>query len=306
MPGNQRIYFACLGIAYCGGGLIKGVKSIGISGSNAINNVFTPGSKTPAATYASLPDFEISFVSYLDSFDLSSEPGLNSKTGLDVAIGSDIKKCIVPNSSIRFSNLMLSQISYNLSVNEPFTVERTYKGFSKEICSVPSCGDFCGCDSDSATPIEADLYTRNYYLGGAPSAVGSNPIQTININIEINRQYIQEFATRKPYGSYVTFPITTTASFEVLAQSLDNFSVPPSLIVPCSNPNINKENIDINICGSNLLLSDMYLTGLTYSGGEAVSGGSNLGYTATYSGYVSPVDLVPFDRFDDQLSDCVC
>lgn len=309
MSGNKRIYFACLGVAYCGGTPIVGAKSVGMSFSRNISNIFAPQNKNPIATYGNLPDIEVSFSSYMTGFSsIVNEVGLNSFTGIDILAGPDINKCIVPDQMTRLSYLLLTSIVYNMPAQGFFSVERTYKGWNKNSCTVPGGGAFSGCNSENAQPIEGDVYTRQYFsLSGSnlPNEIRDNPLDNVTVSASINRQFVQEFATRKPYASYVSFPIETSCTFDFTCQKLDNYTFDLTSSA-CKNAPSYKTNIKIALCNGSIDINDAYLTSFKYSGAGS-DDSSNLKLSVTYTGYTSPSGISPVLILPDEFNDpCTC
>jgi hypothetical protein len=287
----NRIFYGCLGIAPCKGSPIQGVRSVGLSSTRSINTIFSPGDKNLAGSYPDLPDIEVSYVKYLEqennSFD--NEAGLNDYTGFVVLAGDDTAKCLGGKggiSTISFNELLLSSVTYNMSVDGPFTVERKYNGFSSGSCSYSSLGVFSNCNN----VVSSNIKRRGCLnITALPSEVSGGIIQSISINFKINRQFLNEFATLKPYASYISFPIETSCTFEIIAKSLSSVNFPKP--VPCVNPTASQTTIGV----AGLSITKASLTGLTYSGAEAQTGGSNLVISATYTSNETPAGITePF------------
>lgn len=289
---NNRIFYGCLGIAKCSGPVMQGVQSIGLSISRSVNTLFTPGKKTYAGKYSNLPEIELSYTSYIDSIiPFESEPGLSGYTGFVVLAGDDNKKCLGAGSltTVSFSELLLSSVTYNISIDGPFTVERKYKGWSSKSCTHSGLGVFANCNSS----ISSNLKKRGCFLPSSlPSEVSGQNIQSVTVTFNINREFINQFADRKPYASYVTFPIETSCTFDVLAKSLSSVNFPAP--VKCKNTETGGSNISFSVGSSSITVSKAVLTGLNYSGGEAKKGGSNLRISATYTSYETPDSVKPF------------
>ncbi len=306
MSGNKRIHYGCLGVAYCGEPPIQGATSVSVSLSRNISNIFSFGNSNAIASYANLPDVELSFSSHLVSVsDITSEPGFNSFIGLDILVGPDNNPsgCLVPNQSNRFTQLLLNQISYTMPSQGFFSVKRTYKGWSKNLCSSSVSAPNC--------PASGVAYRRNNLnLSGTviPSAISGNPIDNIEVSYSINRQFVNEFATRKPYASYVTYPIETSCTFDLTVIDLDNHEL-SSVYQACKNSSSGKHNIIIQLCGEggngSLSIQNSYLTGLNYSGAEAGTPG-NLKLSVTYTGYSTPSGINPVIILDDISDPCAC
>ena len=288
---SNRIFYGCLGIAPCGGTPIEGVQSVSLSANRSVSTIFTPGKKTYSGKYSNLPDIELSYTKYVNSLtSFSSEAGLSDYTGFTILAGDDTKKCLSGSlTTIGFKQLLLSSITYTISVDGPFTVERKYKGWSSEACASGGLGVFANCD----TPIVSTIKRRGCFSGSSlPSEISAQTIQSVTITFTVNREFINQLGSRKPYASYVTFPVETSCTFDVLAKSLSSIDFPQP--VDCKNTSAVETNISLGIGGSSISIDKAILTGLNYSGGEAKKGGSNLRISATYTSYETPSSLKPF------------
>ena len=288
----NRIFYGCLGIAPCNGSPIQGVKSVGLSSTRSINTIFSPGNQNPAGTYPDLADIEVSYVKYLEQENnsFSNEAGLNGYTGFVLLAGDDTAKCLGGKggiSTISFGELLLSSVTYNMSVDGPFTVERKYNGFSSgDSCSYSSLGVFSNCNNQ----VSGNIKRRGCLnITSLPSEVSGGIIQSISINFKINRQFLNEFASLKPYAAYISFPIETSCTFEIIAKSLSSVNFPKP--VACVNPTASQTTIGV----AGLTITKASLTGLTYSGAEAQTGGTNLVISATYTSNETPAGITsPF------------
>jgi hypothetical protein len=299
---NKRINYACLALAYCGERPIDGVKSVGFSLSRNITNVYGRGNSTPAATYGQLPDVEFSYSSHVTASTgfpgFKSERGLADYVSFDMMIGSDTSTVLTtPTETLRMSYLLLSSITYNLAVDGLFSIDRTFKGWNKSA----NCGQGLGRTAPSSGVIlnRAAFSSQNSTL---PSVLSGSAIQNINISMNINRSFVGEFATRKPYASYINFPIETTCTIEAVIQdSLDDFTF-DLLQTACRNGPLYTENLKIATCvgSSPILINKAHLTSFNYSGAEAQEGGGNLKLSLTYTGYQPPEDIEPVIYIDDK------
>lgn len=309
MPGNKRINYACLALAYCNEEPIDGVKSVGFSFSRGITNVYGRGTSNPAATYGQFPDIQLDYsshVTYAGGFPgFQNEPGLNDYVAFDVSIGSDTEELLsTPLQTIRASYMLLNSVTYNLTVDGLFSIDRTFKGWNKS----SSCGIAPGRSAESSGIILTRAAFSN--AGSSlPSTLNNTALQNIQVSININRSLVNEFATRKPYASYINFPIETTCKFETnILDSLDQYSF-DMLDTACKNGPLDQEDIIIGTCaGSPITIEKAYLTSYDYSGAEATNNGSNLTLSLTYTGYQSPAGISPVIYIDDEdLEDpCKC
>lgn len=304
MSGN-RVFYACLGAVVIDKGqssYINGAISASLSLTRNINTIMRPGKKEPVAIYSDLPDVQFTYSQYVDSSNfkglLETLTGLNNYIELALLIGSDTSgglfsgpSTILPSvtgspatQSVGCDLALLSSIRYNLPVDGFFTIDKTYTGYSKKgtISNIPTF-------TESSAPV----YRRQCWTGTLPAALNTQAVQNISIEYSINRQPIAEFATRKPYGFVTNFPIETTVNFDVLVQSLDNYSV-DALESACQNPQTSKENISISVYnGQSISISDAYLTNISYNGGDANSN-SNQTMSVSYTSYNTASAISPF------------
>lgn len=307
MAGNKRINYACLALAYCNGEPIDGVKSVGFSLSRNISNIYSRGSSVPVATYGQLPEIEFTYSSHVTNSSgfpgFDNEPGLFDFVSFDMTIGSDTEEYLsTPIDTIRASYMLLSSVTYNLAIDGFFSIERTFKGWNK----TSECGLGMGRQSASSGTI----MTRKSFLESSslPSILNGTSIQNIKTTMTINRAFVGEFATRKPYASYITFPITTECEIEtLLTDKLDNFDF-NTLQTACKNGPLYSQNMTISTCtGNSIQIQKASLTSFSYSGGEADTNGSNLKLTLKYTGYQSPSGINPVIYIDDSINDpCQC
>ena len=293
MSGNKRVFYACMGVEI-GAGRLVGATSVGISASRDVSTIFASQNKNPVATYAAFPQIEITVSSYLDSFkNLEDEVGLDEFTKISILAGPDESPVLAANQKNTFQYCLLSGVKYNLPAEGYFTVERTYKGLRKKPCSTGG--------SNSIGGQEGEVKTRQYYQSGKPSVIGDNPINNISIEAKINRSFVNEFGTRKPYASYINFPIEVSCTYECAVQDFDSISFDLN-DTACKNLKADKEDIMIQICGSSFTINEAQLTNFNYSGGEA-NNGSNLTFSVTYTGYTSPPNIVPVIIIPDTFLD---
>jgi hypothetical protein len=298
---NKRVFYSCLGVSVGGGDRLQGATSVGISASRSISNSYTFQNANPVVTYAALPEIEVTVASYLSSFTaLHTEEGVNDWTNIAIYAGPENCHILASNQKNIFDYMLLNSVKYNLPSEGFFTVERTYKGLNKKPCTI----------SETCNPNQPNqsgtVSTRRHYVSGKPSIVQNNPITNISIDISINRNFINEFGTRKPYASYINFPIETSCTFECIVQNFDDLEFDLNQTA-CKNIDLTPENISIAICNesagnSNFTISNAFLTNFSYTGAEA-TGNSSLSFSATYTGYmasssINPVIIVP-DTFND-------
>jgi hypothetical protein len=308
VSGNNRVYFACLGVAKCGGGLLSKVISAELGLNRKVNTIFSPGSSSAVATYSDMPDTTFSYTSYLDTITpIANEDGVNNFIGFDMAIGLDNgsaglfsgSSSLIPNANgsppyaaIRCSMANLVSLKYSLPVDGFFTVTREYRGYSKSSTNPPG----------SFTESQGDVLRRQCFTGTLPANIANNAIQNIDITYSINRTPVGEFSTRKPYASYVNFPLETTISFDMITQTLDSYSF-DALQSACKTQTPSAENITISIENAGAItITSAYLTDLRYNGGSANSNDSQT-LTATYTSYTTFDGISPV-IFSGEVDSC--
>jgi hypothetical protein len=303
---NKRVFNGCLGIGTCTGSPLPDILSVDYSLSRSINNIYQPQNSNPIATYGLNPDIEIRYTSYMvNGFPpLASEEGLNSIVGFKLLVGlddpntwPDIKTTNVPldHKAIGGSLMLLNSITYSLSVDGPGTIQRSYRGYSKPAVDAGASVPFKVPSPTSTTY----LTLRNKFTGTIPAEIALNALQSITITRTFNRQLVNEFATRKPYASHISFPVETSCTFDLLSQDLDTYEI-SAMDTACKNPKTYKTDINISLCeGSPISIPKSYLTGLQYSGATADSS-DNQTISATYTSYETPVGLEPVYIFPDE------
>jgi hypothetical protein len=311
---NKRINYACLALAYCDERPIDGVTSVGLSLSREITNIYGRGKSTPAASYSQLPSIEVSYSSHLTSNGFTgfqNELGLNDFIAFDMMVGDENQILFSgsprpdiiltsPIDSIRATYLLLSSITYNLSVDGFFSADRTFSGWGK----------VSNCPAQGRLPVSTSGIVQNrssFSAGPLPAFLSGTAIQNVKISMNINRSSVGEFATRKPYASYITFPIQTSCTIDTLVQSsLDTYDF-NILETACQNTPSYKENLSFGVCNSSITVEQAHLTSFNYSGAEAKISGGNLLLSLTYTGYQSPQNIKPVIYIDEDQSDpCAC
>ncbi len=306
MSGNKRIFNGCLGIGTCTGNPLSDIISADYSLSRSINNIYKPQDSTPIATYGLNPDIEIRYTSYMvDGFPpLTSEMGLNDIVGFKLLVGSDdpdswpdITTTNIPldQKAIGGSLMLLNSITYSLSVNGPGTIQRLYRGYSKPNMEPGGTVPFKSASGNSSQYVTL----RNKFTGTVPGEISQNALQSITVTRTFNRQIVNEFATRKPYASYISFPVETSCTFELLSQNLDTYEI-SAMDTACKNPKTYRTNISLSLCeGASIEIQKAYLTSLQYSGASADSSDNQI-ISATYTSYETPVGLEPVFIFPDE------
>lgn len=311
MPGlNNRVYFACLGISKCSDStILQHIISADLSMDININSVLPQGSTKTVGTYADTPNAQFNYTEYLQPFvPIAQEYGINNFVGFKMAVGLDGTTSETygglfsgsstllsgvqgspPYAAIRVSLANLTSISYNFPVNGFFTTTRSFSGYSKKSISPPS--------SFTESEANPEVRRRHHFTGTLPNGISNNAIQNIDVTYTINRTPVPEFATRKPYASYINFPIETNVTFELLTQKLDTYNLDP-MQTACKSLSSLKEDIVISVCDcGSITIKKAFLTSIRYSGAEANSN-SNQTISVTYTSYepiddIEPVIIVP-------------
>lgn len=282
MPGPiiQVNKYKDLSVSRCGSP-ISGLVSASYSFNRTFNNIYSKGSSTPVATYGAAPDISLTYSSYGGSFSIA-EANAFSKYEISGASGG-----------VAVDFALLSSFSFDLTVNSYLTVSKTFTGFSK-----PSGGGGGG-----GAPGQPTIIKRQDFGGSIPGEIAGNHLQKISGQINIGRQFIGEFATRKPYASVVQFPITASITYEFLTDGMDSISV-DALQQACKNPDSTETSVGVSACSFSFSLSKAYVTAIEYRGGDATNTGDFQTASVTYTSYESLPGLKPVIIFNDDDSSC--
>jgi len=313
VPGlNNRVHFACLGVSKCSDStILNNIISADLSADININNFFSQGSTKTVGTYTDTPNVQFNYTEYLQPFiPIGNEYGLNNVVGFKINIGLDATESesygglfsgsstllsgvqgSPPHSAILVSLANLTSLSYSFPVEGFFTTTRSFSGYSKKVKSPAS----------SFTESEADpeVRRRQHFTGTLPNGIASNAIQNIDVTYTINRTPVPEFATRKPYASYVNFPIETSVTFELLTQKLDSYDL-DAMQTACKSLSSLKEDIVISVCDfGSVTINKAFLTSIKYNGAEANSN-SNQTMSVTYISYEPIANIEPVVFMSDE------
>lgn len=271
-----------IGVAKCGTS-ICGVYSAQYSLKQDIKSIFSSGDRNPTVIYSEIPNIEVTFAQYLTYFDFDYED-------LDVPYKIEL---ISRDKTVVCDNAFLTRISYSFTTTGPFIVNQTYSGFTKPKSSdiVPDC-------------IEDDeIHISHWrdFKGNLPPGISSSAISSVSVDISINRQTVAEFATRKPYASYVVYPTTSSITYECYNTGVDSY-VLESMKKACGTEDEQKYNLSAGACSKSIAIDQAYLTELSYSGGDAAGGSEPQKVTVGFTSYRSiakPVYIFP-DEFTVQ------
>ena len=290
----NRIFYACLGVAFCKEPPMHGVISAAVSVSRSINNIMSAGSKNPTVSYPSSPSVELTITSYYGGFiDLKSAAGVEEPISMDVMLGNETELdgnalIFLKGSTatiLRCKRMFLNNISYKFPLEGAFTTTLKYVGWL-----ISNCNDN---DNDFTGGVGTVPNRRNYNIGASDiGGFPSDALTSISIEDSISRQYVLEFASRATYAAYMTLPIKSTVSLEGLASSsLPGYSL-QDLTKACDNFIDLKRDFTIATCGgvaSTYNLGNASLVSLGYSGGDA--SGGNMTVSASFEGLQDATDL---------------
>lgn len=264
------------------GAVKNGLVSVSYSMNRNVNAIFAPGNPK-ATTYASLPDIEAVLTGYangdIGGFDLSEANGFQR---IDIH---------GKNGGVAVDFAVLTNISFNMTVDEPFTISKTYSGFSKPQGS-----------SGGQSTLIPYVIKRADYTGSLPPGLEGNHLISVKGEIQINRSYVEQFATRKPYASVVNYPMTSSITYEVHSDSMDQIVI-DDLEEACKNPKTPKYNVSIGACGIVFPVSKAYITGIEYGGADAGSQDFQT-ISVTYTSYESIEGIEPVIILDEKLTSC--
>lgn len=273
-----------IGVAKCGTS-VCGVYSAQYSLNQNIKSIFSTGDKNPTVTYSELPNIELTYSQYLTYFDLDYND-FNTASKLEL---------ISRDQTIICDNAFLTKLSYSFTTDSPFTVTQTYTGYTKPLKSslTPAC-----IESE-----ERHIFHRQDFDGTFPPGIASSAISSINIEISINRQIIGEFATRKPYASYVTFPITRSIKYECYNDGVDTY-VLESIKEACGTTQEPTYDLTVSACSKSITIDNAYLTELSYGGADAGRGSQPQMVSIGFTSYDSIGQIDPVYFFPDSWESC--
>jgi hypothetical protein len=258
------------------GSPIAGLISASYSFTRNVNSIYTTGKRTPIAAYGELPDINVSYSAYSQSFDPTEA---NNFSTIDIS---------AKNGGVAASYCLLTGFSFELSVDSFLAVTKTFTGYSK-----PS-GSSGG--SSSGQPL---IIKRQDFSGAIPAGIAGNHLQKVSGEVSIDRQIIPQFATRKPYASIVNFPITRSITYEAITDNMDSITI-EDLKEACRNPTSLRYGVGISACGFSFSIEKAFVTAINYSGGDATSVGDFQTVSITYTSYedipeIDPVVLLKDD-----------
>lgn len=233
--------------------------------------------------------------------------------------------------------MYVSSVSYTFPVDGNFTEDVTLVGNDKIWADNGSTGEFAGNDD---VPAAASGVNRRQHLNmtasrfpieipgitsGGANVAGSDGafathFQNITVSVDLGREAINELGSFAPYHRYVTFPVSVTSEFTVLATTGDGINATekgyytatsidgtPSVAganVPACQPrfNLRDQTIYLETCeGTKIYLGTKNkLTSVNYSGGD--TGGGNVNVTYSYQTFNDFVVAHTAGDFADNVS----
>ena len=235
--------------------------------------------------------------------------------------------------------MYVSSVSYTFPVDGNFTEDVTLVGNDKIWADEGSTGQFDGNDD---VPAAASGVNRRQHLSmpecrfpteipgistqgvnaGAGAGNGfSTHFQNISVSVDLGREAIQELGSFAPYHRYVTFPVSVTSEFTVLATTGDGINATESGYYTSSTIggtatvatgsessctprfNLRDQKIFLQTCeGTKIYLGTKNkLTSVNYSGGD--TGGGNVNVTYSYQTFNDFVVAHDAANFYDNLTD---
>lgn len=293
--GNNRVYYGCLGAALAAPNsfpstLLPGVQSVGVSSQSNNEYIIPIGSKNPAIVYSKGPDISFTYTEAFDTLqELTAIDGCNDFIDLFMFVGEDDEECMDARKYIRCRYLLLESVTYSLAVDGIFTCEKSYKGFSRYICSGQAI-TMPGCGSETSSGVVGSRKNFNISSSSLPSVISQNTLQSISLKYSINREAINEPGTRTPYGFMTRFPIETSCTFELLSRDLDS-GTQDFADSSCSGLTLSSSSFTIATCGingnnSSITIDNANLSSISYNGGDAT--GSNQTISAEFITYQDP------------------
>ena len=254
---------------------LEGLYSAEYSLNNNINTLFGLGNKNAISTYPELPEIELSYQQYTNkggTFNINEANSLSSYT------------LYSKNSAVVCDLAYLSQFEYNFSVDGPFLVKKTFKGYAKT-----SGGGSAGKFNSKYSPNE-----RQDYTGDLPEGL-SGELISVNLQISINRQVIGQFGSRKPYALVATFTMTSSITYTLYGS--ESSVIDTSNTPPCSNPSCIRFKASVGSCSASYSIDNAFITSITYSGADATRGSDFQKVSVTYTSYDTIDGLEPIILF---------
>lgn len=270
----------------------------------------------------------------------------NARTDLRLSIYPDTGVSAGANSEgpvakgvVTCKGMYVSSVSYTFPVDGNFTEDLTLVGNEKVWADTGSTGQFSGNDS---SPAAASGVNRRQHLDmtacrfpkeipGINATTGVNAdagagngfsthFQNITVSVDLGREAIQELGSFAPYHRYVTFPVSVTSEFAVLAITGDGINASekgyytaatingtPTVATGSESActprfNLRNNTIYLQTCeGTKIYLGTKNkLTSVNYTGGD--TGGGNVTVTYSYQTFNDFVVAHTAGNFADGLT----
>jgi hypothetical protein len=266
----------------------------------------------------------------------------NARTDLRLSIYPDTGVSAdgnpVTGGVVKCQGMYVSSVSYTFPVDGNFTEDVTLVGNDKIWANTGSTGEFP--DNDDV-PAAASGVNRRQHLNmtnsrfpteipgisnqgvNADAGAGngfSTHFQNITVSVDLGREAIQELGSFAPYHRYVTFPVSVTSEFAVLATTGDGINATekgyytastiggtPSVATGSEGAcvprfNLRDQRIYLETCeGTKIYLGTKNkLTSVNYTGGD--TGGGNVTVTYSYQTFNDFVVAHTAGNFADDLT----
>jgi hypothetical protein len=256
---------------------LEGLYSAEYSLNNNINTLFGRGNQNAISTYPDLPEIELSYQQYINkagSFDINESNILSEYVLVNKQGGAS---CALA---------YLSQFEYIFSVDNPFLVKKTFKGFAK-----PS--------SQGSRPKFESKYSPNErqdYTGSLPPGISGDLI-SVNLQISINRQPIGQFGSKKPYALVAVYPTTSSITYTIYGS--ETLTQDVSQTRGCATLPCIKFSASVGSCSTSYPIEDAFLTSINYSGANAARSSDFQTISVTYTSYTTIPGLEPIILFPE-------
>lgn len=239
---------------------------------------------------------------------------------------------------VKCQGMYVSSVSYTFPVDGNFTEDVTLVGNDKIWANTGSTGQF---EDNDDVPAAASGVNRRQHLNmansrfpteipgissqgvnadaGAGNGFGTH-FQNITVSVDLGREAIQELGSFAPYHRYVTFPVSVTSEFAVLATTGDGINatekgyytastIGGTPTVATGNEgacvprfNLRDQRIYLETCeGTKIYLGTKNkLTSVNYTGGD--TGGGNVTVTYSYQTFNDFVVAHTAGNFADDLT----
>lgn len=281
MPGNETVnqYKDLTVTIGSGSGALEGLISVQYTMNRNINTIFRTGSSVPAGKYGDLPDIEVSYTGH--AAKLGSFTATEANAFQEITINGK-------EGSVTAGLALLSSFSYDFTIDKPFAISKTFKGYSKTSSSGGGL---------TTTTSEYPIASRKDFSGSLPAGISGNYLQSVKASISINRELVKQFANRKPYASIIKYPISQSITYELITSAMDTIEI-NDLYEACKNPSSSTYNASFSACGVSFSVNKAYITNISYSGAEASSSSSPQTMSVTYTSYEDIEGLEPIVYFD--------